>query len=162
MVFSPVKWLPKLQGLRQPYLFCSRVHHLGRARLEQLISALVGANLGQLKGWGWSHLTPCSPQCMGPGLGDSNSQAWAQKLVSLYLCGLSTWSAQHAAPGSTDFLHVSSELPRLYPREGWRKLPLLWPSLGNHMASLPLILFIKAVTRVPLDSRGEEIDPSSS
>lgn len=60
---------PKLRGLRQPYLFCSRSHHLGRARQEQLISALLSANPGQLKGWGWSHLMPCSSRCMAPGLG---------------------------------------------------------------------------------------------
>ena len=60
---------PKLHGLRQPYLFCSSIHHSGRAWQEQLISALLSANPGQLKGWGWSHLMPCSSRYMAPGLG---------------------------------------------------------------------------------------------
>lgn len=99
MVFSPVKLLlelfisvqqtnRKLQGLKQLNSFCLRIHNLGRAWQEQPTSALLSVNRGQLKGRGCSHLKPCSPRCVEPGLGRLRQLGLGTEVLSLSVVSL--------------------------------------------------------------------------
>ena len=161
MVFSPVKLLPKLQGLRQPYLFCSRIHLSGRARQEQLISALLGANPGHLKGWGWSHLMPCSPRCMAPGLGRLQQPGLGTEAP----LSISLWSLHVVCPARSSwvlrFFTCQFRAPKAVSERGLEEVASsMAQPWKSHGIPSPHSLH-QGSHKGPPGFQGEEIDPSS-
>lgn len=127
---------------QQPYLFCSQICNVGRTQWGQLISDSLSLSWDGWETGSCNHLK-CSLRCLEPGLRRLNS--WYLPTPQHLSLSLSLVSPECQLQDSQTSMPVQCSQST---QEEKRQEPyLLWPTLGNHTASLHCSLFIKAVTQ---------------